>query len=401
MSDRRRATLIIGASGFLGGLVTSALLAEEGRRLLLPIRPVNGPRDCLARIRLGSRDRGVPEQDVDDLLRLATVVELPALDRLGDLDDVASANGVDEVVHCAGCVDYFDKRRLQLANVELTTKLLEVARRWDVRRFLYLSTAYCAGYRRESIPERLHPDPAPADEPTEYTRSKRIAEWLIAESGVPFVIIRPSVVIGDSRTGAYAGKNYGLYQMWRAIEGLLCREYAPIWYTVAPSAPLNFVHQDAFQTAFMGVYRGAAPGAIVHVVADQSKSPTMRELCWLWADVYCPVEIHCYARVDDVPLRSIPTRQRRFLELAAKNLEIATHPWRFETGHLDRLRAAGLPFADPTLETITRCQRRYIEGSEGIQKHMRRYAGPGKRPRLIEMSPPSPPDPGPRAALSS
>jgi hypothetical protein len=294
---------------------------------------------------------------------------------------------VDEVVHCAGCVDYCDKRRLQLANVELTCGLLKCARRWGVERFIYLSTAYCSGYSSETIPESLHPDPVPAREPTEYTRSKRLAERCIADSGIPFVIVRPSIVIGNSRTGKYTGKNYGLYQMWRAIEGLLCREYSPIWYTVAPLVPLNFVHQDAFQTGFLGIYRHVSPNAIIHLVADDAKSPTMRELCWLWATVYCPVEIHCYARVDDVPLRAIPVRQRRFLELAAKNLEISTQAWKFETRHLDKLRAAGIPFADATLETVARCQSRYIAGSAKIQEYMRLHAQRSKeQPRLVDMS---------------
>jgi len=386
MSDSSKASLVTGGSGFLGSLVAAALLGDEGRRLLLPIRPNTAPADCLSVIRSAVVDRGVSERDADDLIGLVTTVELPSLDRLSDLDKVVCSMGIDEVVHCAGCVDYFDKRLLQVANVDFTSNLLEAARRWDARRFLYLSSAYCAGYRSDIIPECLHPDPAPKDEPTDYTRSKRMAEWLIAESGIPFVIIRPSIVIGDSRTGIYTGKNYGLYQMWRAIEGLLCREYYPIWYTVAPPAPVNFIHQDSFQHGFIGIYRSAEPGAIVHLVADHAESPTMRELCELWAEVYCPAEIHCYAEVDDVPLQSIPTRQRRFLEIAAKNLEIATHPWKFERTYLDGLQASGLSFAEATLETIARCQRRYIEGSERIREHMRQYSGrPGERPRLIDM----------------
>jgi nucleoside-diphosphate-sugar epimerase len=139
----------------------------------------------------------VPEQDIDDLMRLATLVELPQNDRISDLDNIVYSLEVDEVIHCAGCVDYFDKRGLHLANIELTSKLLDAARRWDIQRILYLSSAYCAGYRSETILECLHPDPAPADEPTEYTRSKRIAEWRIADSSIPFVIIRPSIVVGQ------------------------------------------------------------------------------------------------------------------------------------------------------------------------------------------------------------
>ena len=386
--------LVTGASGFLGGLVAAALLVEEGRRLVLPIRATTPPADCLARIRLALRDLGVSDQNADDLLRLITVVELPSPDRLGDLDAVVAAAGVDEIVHCAGCVDYFDKRRLQLVNVELTSRFLEAARRWQLRRFVYVSTAYCSGYRTGSVPETLHPEPAPTHEPTDYTRSKRVAEWRVADSGVPFLIIRPSIVVGDSRTGKYTGKNYGLYQMWRAIEGLLCREYSPVWYTVAPLAALNLVHQDAFQAAFVGMYRSAPPGTIAHLVSDHAMSPTLRDLCLLWADIYRPVEVHAYAHIDDVPLRSLPSRQRRFLELAAKNLEIATHPWVFETGVMDGLRAAGLVFADATLETITHCQARYVEGSSMIRQYTGQYGGrSSERPRVVEI--PGPPHPLP------
>ena len=379
-------TLLAGGSGYLGNLVAAALLAEEGRRLIMPIRSTVDPADCRARLRLALIDLGVSSEAVDEVMSRATYVELPALDRLVDLDATISSTGVDEIVNCAGCVDYFDSKRLLMGNVELTSRLLEAGRRWRVGRFVFLSTAYCSGYRTEAIPERLHPDPAPADEPTEYTQTKRIAERMVAESGIPFVIIRTSIVIGDSRTGQYTGKNYGLYQMWRAIEGLLCREYYPIWYTVAPQSRLNFVHQDAFQSGFLGIYRNVSADAIVHLVSDYEKSPTMRDLAWLWAEYYWPQEIHAYASVDDVPLRTIPRRQQLFLEFAATNFEIATRTWRFETVHLDCLRAGGLPFVDATLDTVARCQERYVEGSERIREHQRVYSGrPGGSPRLVEM----------------
>jgi hypothetical protein len=35
-----------------------------------------------------------------------------------------------------------------------------------------------------------------------------------------------------------------------AIEGLLCREYAPVWHTIAPPVPLNLIHQDTFDLAW-------------------------------------------------------------------------------------------------------------------------------------------------------
>ena len=203
---------------------------------------------------------------------------------------------------------------------------------------------------------------------------------------MPFVIIRPSIIIGDSQSGDYAGKNYGLYQWWRAIEGLLTREYNPIWYTVATHARLNLLHQDAFQEAVLAIRATDLGEPIIHVVSDDAKCPTTRDLCWLWADVYRPAEIHCYSSVDDVPLMSIPKRQRRVLELAAKNLEISTRRWMFETRALDRLRAAGLRFADATLQSVARCQQRYIEQSTRLQAYIQNLGSiPVGEPRLFEI----------------
>ena len=89
----------------------------------------------------------------------------------------------------------------------------------DLERLYYLSTAFSCGYRSDRVPERLHP--VPESDPTDYTWSKREAESILARSGVPFVIIRPSVVVGDSRDGRYSGKRYGVYQLWHAAERLM------------------------------------------------------------------------------------------------------------------------------------------------------------------------------------
>jgi nucleoside-diphosphate-sugar epimerase len=384
--DAGGATLLVGGSGSLGGLAAAALLADAGRRLVLPLRSSVDPAAFRAGLRRALVERGLAGDRVDAALQRLVLLELPAPDRLADLDDVVSSLGVDELVNCAGSIDYYDSDQLRGSNIELTDRLLQAARRWRARRFIHLSTAYCSGYRDGLIPERLHPDPLPGDDPTEYTRTKRIAEWMVADSGVPFVIVRPSIVIGDSRTGAYSGKPSGLYQLLRATEGLLCSEYFPIWHMVAPPSRLNFVHQDAFQAGFLGIYRGAAPDTIVHLTGDHEQSPTMRDLACLWAEQCWPREIRLYARIEDVPLRTLPTRQRRFLELAAVNFDIASRSWHFETTTLDRLRANGVPFVDATLASVARCQQRFVEESARMQTYQRTYRGLREgAPRLVEL----------------
>jgi nucleoside-diphosphate-sugar epimerase len=382
------ASVLFGGSGYLGTLIAAAILAEAPRTLVLPIRAATDPAGCIARIRTGLLARGVAEDRVEERLGLVSLVELPAPDRVHELAPMLGALAVDEVIHSAGCLDYWDAKSLHAVNVELTRAIVALARRVGIARILYISTAYCSGYTDDLIREQLHPEPAVHDEPTEYTRTKRIAEAIVADSSVAFTIIRPSIIIGDSQNGDYAGRNYGLYQMWRAIEGLLTREYTPIWYTVATHARLNFVHQDAFQDAVLAIRAAGHRDAVIHVVSDHASSPTMRDLCWLWADVYRPAEIHCYASVDDVPLPAIPKRQRRFFELAAKNLEISTRRWWFETRALDSLRAAGLRFVDATLPSVARCQARYIERSARIQAYIQDLPStPFLRSRLFEITP--------------
>jgi thioester reductase-like protein len=382
------ASILFGGSGYLGALTAAAILAESPRSLVLPIRATADPDACLARIRGALRARGAADELVEDRLQLVSLIELPPPERVGELAGVIQTQRVDEVIHSAGCLDYWDTKSLRAVNVELTRAIVALARATGIVRILYVSTAYCSGYTEDVIREQLHAEPAPEHEPTEYTRTKRIAESIVAESGLAFTIIRPSIVIGDSRTGDYDGRNYGLYQMWRAIEGLLTREYTPIWYTVATHARVNLVHQDAFQDAVLAIRAAGQRDSIIHVVSDHAKSPSMRDLCWLWADVYRPSEIHCYASVDDVPLLSIPKRQRRFLELAAKNIEISTKRWRFETAALDALRARGLVFVDATLPSVARCQQRYIERSTRIQTYIQGLpATPFTRSRLLEIEP--------------
>lgn len=381
------ASIVFGGSGYVGTLIVAAVLAEAPRPLVLPIRATADREACMARIRSALLARGIAHDVLEQRLGLISLIELPALDRLDELAPMLRALGADELIHSAGCLDYWDTRLLHSVNVDLTRAIVALARTAGISRILYISTAYCSGYTDELIREQLHSPPAPHDEPTEYTRTKRIAEAIVADSGVPFVIIRPSIIIGDSQSGHYAGKNYGLYQWWRAIEGLLTREYNPIWYTVATHARLNLLHHDAFQEAILAIRATDLRASIIHVVSDDANCPTTRELCWMWADVYRPAEIHCYPSVDNVPLMAIPKRQRRVLELAAKNLEISTRRWRFETRALDLLRRAGLGFADATLASVARCQTRYIEQSTRIQTYLQslRPSSAGE-PRLFEIA---------------
>ena len=275
-----RGVLLTGASGYLGGLIATALLADNADlRILAPIRAGNDPDSLRLRLReeLAAAGAGAP----DSLLERLQFTAMPAMGTLAELAPQVRAFDVKEVIHCAACLDYFDAPGLQAINVGLTEEMLALAANSGVERFTYISTAFSSGYISDRVAEAPHPEP-PSD-PTDYTRTKRLAERKVADSGIPFLILRPSIVIGHSQDGRYSGKRYGLYQLWSGIERLLCREWHETIHAFAPEERVNLVHQDAFQNAFLAA-RGLPDNSILNIVAGEEDRPTVRDLWTLWLD---------------------------------------------------------------------------------------------------------------------
>jgi nucleoside-diphosphate-sugar epimerase len=105
-----------------------------------------------------------------------------------------SADGTDILIHAAGATRAPTREGLRASNVDLTRRALGAAKAAGVRRFVFVSSQAAAG-------------PAPAldrpitedDEPRpveEYGISKRDAEQLVRDRGVPASIVRPAAVYG-------------------------------------------------------------------------------------------------------------------------------------------------------------------------------------------------------------
>jgi nucleoside-diphosphate-sugar epimerase len=378
--------VVTGASGYVGRLLAAALLEQEDATLILPFRGDKHTAEAvlagvLAETRAGRTD------SASALAERLLPVSWPGPDDFGTLLPFLQRHGVDEVVHCAGSLSYFNRTKLQAGNIDLTGALLGLSERLQVKRFFYLSTAFCSGFLDGPVPESLHPKPA--TDPTEYTRSKREAEWLVAGARIPYVIVRPSIVIGDSHDGRYVGKPYGLYQLWSAVERFGTERYIPVVHAIAPSVPLQVLHQDALQAAFLALRREQRDNSVVHVVSREETLPTVRDLWDLWLDAWAwPQEIYYYNQLDDVPLDDLDPLQRLLVEFASANIEISTRAWRFEAPALAALRSRGLQFRDATVQTVGRCQQRFIEESPRIQTFLEQHRDKRTRkPRIIEVSP--------------
>ncbi|HEX3866216.1 MAG TPA: NAD-dependent epimerase/dehydratase family protein [Gemmatimonadaceae bacterium] len=102
--------------------------------------------------------------------------------------------GADAVVHAAGATRAPTARALRESNVALTERVASAVKAGGVRKLIFVSSQAAAG-PAASLDEPLADDMACA--PVEaYGRSKVDAESVVAASGIPAVVVRPSAVYG-------------------------------------------------------------------------------------------------------------------------------------------------------------------------------------------------------------
>jgi nucleoside-diphosphate-sugar epimerase len=360
--------LLVGGTGYLGSLIGAALLTQTQDLVVLAARPGHERDDIVARLRMEMTAAGDAAGAALERLKL---VRLPDP---GDRRGYASLfreNRIDEVINCAGTVHYFDVALLKLSNIDLVSDLLAAAKEASVRRFTHVSTAFACGHLDGVAREALFDEPA--SDPTEYTRYKRRAEHLIVESGLPYLILRPSIVIGDSRNGHYFGPAYGVYQFWGSFR-VLADRYRTTWHAVTTDHPLPMIHQDAFESIFLAAREKIEGDAFVNIVSPPELLPSLHDLWRLWCDrVARPHELRVYPTLDQAPLATLDPRMRAFLNFTAINTEIAGREWLFETRNRDRLIAGGARFPTVTIDTIAKCQARFVANSEIVRSYYEKF----------------------------
>lgn len=101
----------------------------------------------------------------------------------GDINDAASLEkacaGIERIVHLVGIIQETPRATFDKIHVEGTRNLLQAAKTADVRHFLYQSAL---GTRPGAK--------------SEYHKTKWQAEELVRERGIPFTILRPSLIYG-------------------------------------------------------------------------------------------------------------------------------------------------------------------------------------------------------------
>jgi nucleoside-diphosphate-sugar epimerase len=167
--------------------------------------------------------------------------------RLGLARDeyAALAESSTAIVHCAGITDFTTpKPAVDAVNVEGTRHVIALAR--DAGAPLYhVSTAYVEA-DATAVNGRWGAGV--------YLASKRAAEQLVQESGLPKAIVRPSIVFGDSRTGDSPS-----FQGLHRLVGMMLREELPL-LPFAPATRVDFLPRDVVGAVTARLVRGGFRG---------------------------------------------------------------------------------------------------------------------------------------------
>jgi dihydroflavonol-4-reductase len=171
-------SLVTGATGFVGAAVARALLREPGQKVRVLARPNSDRRN------LAGLDIAIAEGSLEDAASLAAAVE-----------------GCRYLFHVAA--DYRlwvpDPAAMFRANVDGTGALMEAALAAGVERIVYTSSVATLGLVKDGSADETTPSTV-GDMIGPYKQSKFAAEAavraLIAERGLPAIIVNPSTPIG-------------------------------------------------------------------------------------------------------------------------------------------------------------------------------------------------------------
>ncbi len=261
--------LVTGATGFLGMQLVCDLLARQpGARLALLIRETPG-RSAQQRA-----DAFIAPGDQSRVDAFSGDVSQPHCGLSSEVYRQLSAK-VTRVIHSAATVRFdhtlAEARRI---NVEGTQRILDFAGEAPgLRSFAYVGTAYVAGERSGLIRE----DELVVGQGyrNTYEQTKAEAETLVKArlASLPGVILRPSIIVGDSRTGVTSSFKMMYWPLKIYARGL--------WRTVPgyPDAVLDIVPVDYVARAVTQLlFDPRALGCTVHLCAGPRASATIQQV---------------------------------------------------------------------------------------------------------------------------
>lgn len=203
------------------------------------------------------------------------------------LDNASSKllrENVSVIVHSGAEIGFQkDAEVLNRTNLEGTANVIDFAKRLPkLTRFVHISTAYVSGQNSGVILENASVGTVFS---SMYERSKAEAERLVRSSGLPFVICRPGMIVGDSQTGYV--KNFNT--IYYVLKLLLTKKLSIL--PITRETRLNLVPVDYVAEAVTSITLAEdVAGKTFHLTCPTEMQPTAGELVdyvtrWAWENL--------------------------------------------------------------------------------------------------------------------
>ncbi len=255
---------------------------------------------------------------------------------------------IDLVLHSAAAIDFDSalESRIRRTNVDGTRHVLELADRRQCP-LVHVSTAYVAG-QREGVVREDELDAGQAFnnvyEETKYQAERLVRDWAQC-TGLPAVVLRPSIVLGDYAQGRII-HFHTAYDVMHAFE-LIYRRIGKAEVRVAamPEVHKNFVPADYFAEAAWSLVASGRPGTYHVTHPHPLKMSTLR-------DIY--MQLFGVGNITIVDAREFAARPRTKAENILHNALAAYEPYLAAEPVFDRSQANaalhGAPLDPPRLD---------------------------------------------------
>jgi len=348
---------LTGATGFLGvQLVRELLVRRPEARLALLIRDRAGRAGKAGQTGQERANAFVPAQDRARVEVYSGDVSQPNCGLTAAQYQRLSAEAT-RVIHSAATVRFdHSLAEARAINVEGTRRLLDFAAAAPgLRSFTYVGTAYVAGERTGLVME----DELAVGQTyrNTYEQTKAEAEALVRSRlvSMPGVILRPSIIVGDSRTGVTSSfkmmywplKIYAR-RLWRTVPGF-------------PDAVLDIVPVDYVAAAVARLaFDEAALGRAAHLCAGPRGSATIEQVARRAAEYFQVREPRYidpkffFAAIRPLLFVSLWGRKRRVLRDGRAYRDYFTMRMQFDTSNAERLLLPAGIAPPPVLDYLDR-----------------------------------------------
>ncbi len=270
------ALLLSGATGFLGTELLLRQLERTERPIVALVRAscdqaAHERVDALLRSTLGVAGR----RHAGRIEAVAADLRLPGLG-LTAARRRALARRTSTVIHCAASVSFtLPLEQARAINLQGTRAMLELAGQCgSLDCYGHVSTAFVAGTHAGTFSE--HDLEVGQGFHNTYEQTKYEAERLVrAQHGLPYKILRPSIVVGDRRSGWTAAFNVLYWPLRAFARGLFASVPA------VPSAPVDVVSVDYVADAIDELCRLDHPAETTYHVTAGRNASTIGEIAQL------------------------------------------------------------------------------------------------------------------------